>query len=176
MEYKLTTHEAVRLFDVWCRELEAAPGIRSVENGSIHLDSVPSTTEHAHGQRLEHAMDGSLLIVWYVAAGEASSRAIREAAAATSVMGLPRQLYTGRLIDILRSRDGTVYFKVRSIERIDETTHQPAFRSFNPSKGQLIEMTINPAAAAVAEASISTHAVTSFGRNTHAIQDSSRQL
>jgi hypothetical protein len=150
MEYRLTAHEAVRLFDIWRRELDGAPEARAVENGQIRLDSVASPTHSARGQRTQHAMDGALVIVWYRAANPATARAVREASVATELMGLPRQLYTGKLIDILRGSDGTVYFKLRAIERIDETTHQPAFRSFNPSKGGLIEMVINPSAATVA--------------------------
>lgn len=150
MEYRLTAHEAVRLFDIWRRELEASPGSRAVENGQIRLDSVASPQQAVRGQHTQHAMDGALVVVWYRAANPATPRAVREASIATEVMGLPRHLYTGKLIDILRAMDGTVYFKLRAIERVDETTHQPAYRSFNPSKGQLVEMVINPSAATVA--------------------------
>jgi hypothetical protein len=122
--------------------LSANPAARAVEQGGIKLDAVPS----ARGA--VHTMDGALVIVWYRAANEPTERAIREAAVATQVMNLPRQLYTGKLIDIKRGADGTVYFKLMAIERRDESRNgMPAFRSFNPSKGQLIEMVINPSAA-----------------------------
>jgi hypothetical protein len=141
------------MFEAWLRELEASPGLRAVEGGHIKLDSVPSPAHPVPGVRTEHAMDGALVIVWYKAQySEATARAIQEAATATAMMHLPRQLYTGRLIDLLRARDGSVYFKLRAIERLDEATHAPAYRSFNPSKGQLIEMTVNPTAANQAEA------------------------
>jgi hypothetical protein len=143
MEYRLTGNEAVRLFDVWRRELDGTPELRTVESGNIKLDSIA---------RGHHAMDGAVVIVWYRAAYAPTARAVREAAVATELMGLPRHMYSGKLIDILRASDGTVYFTLRAIERIDERTHQPAFRSFNPAKGQLIEMVINPSAATVSAA------------------------
>ena len=148
MEMKLTSAEAVRLFDIWAAELSADPARRAVETGEIKLDSVPT----ARGA--VHTMDGALVYVWYRAANEPTERAIREAHVATAIQNLPRQLYTGRLIDIVRGADGTVYFKVMASERRDEARQgMPAFRSFNPSKGQLIEMTINPSAATVAATS-----------------------
>jgi hypothetical protein len=150
MEFRLTVNEASRMFEAWRRELEATPGLRAVEGGQIRLDSIPSPAHPVRGVRTEHAMDGSLVIVWYVAHLAATERAIREAATATGMMRLPRHLYTGRLIDILRAADGSVYFKVRTVERIDEATHQPAYRSFSPSKAQLAEMILNPSAASVA--------------------------
>jgi hypothetical protein len=147
MEFKLTSEEAVRMFGIWQGELVRVPGTRAVENGEIKLDSVPS----ARGA--VHTLDGALVYVWYRAANEPTERAIREASVATQVMNLPRQLYTGRLIDIMKGADDTIYFKVMTVERRDESRNgMPAFRSFNPSKGQLIEMTINPTAATVAAA------------------------
>lgn len=135
MEIKLTAAEAVRMFGIFRAEMERTPGIRSVENGHIVLDAVPS------GPGAVHQMNGSLVEVWYRAANPASARAIAEAHRATVEFGLPRQLYTGRLIDIKRGSDGTVYFLVKAIQR-----EGAGFRAFNPSKGQLLEMTINPSA------------------------------
>jgi hypothetical protein len=149
VEFKLTDVEAVRMFDIWYNELHRGdPTVRRVENGEIKLDTVPS----ARGA--VHLMDGALVQVWYRAANEPTERAIREASVATQVMNLPRQMYTGRLIDILKhGTDGTIYFKLMTVERRDESRNgMPAFRSFNPSKGQLIEMTINPTAATIAAA------------------------
>ena len=147
MEFKLTALEAVRMFNIWHDEMVAHPGVRAVEGGEIKLDSVPST------RGAVHPMDGALVFVWYRAANPPTERAVREAQVATQVMNLPRQLYTGKLIDILKGADGTVYFKVMAVERRDESRNgMPAFRSFNPSKGQLIEMTINPTAATIAAA------------------------
>lgn len=144
MEIKLTSAEAVIMFDTWHRELNSNRAARAVEGGAIKLDAVPS----ARGA--VHQMDGALVYVWYRAANEPTERAIREAQVATVVMNMPRQLYTGKLIDILKGADGTVYFKVMAVERRDEARNgMPAFRSFNPSKGQLIEMTINPSAATI---------------------------
>lgn len=145
MEIKLTSAEAVVMFNAWYTELAANRTARAVESGHVKLDSVPST------RGAVHTMDGALVIVWYRAANEPTERAIREASVATQVMNLPRQMYTGKLIDIIKGADGTVYFKVMAVERRDERRQgMPAFRSFNPSKGQLIEMTVNPAAATLA--------------------------
>jgi len=139
MELKLTAAEAARMFEIWGHEIETHPGTRTVENGVVRLDAVPS----ARGA--VHQMNGSLVEVRYQAAFEPTARAIAEARRATVEFGLPRQLYSGRLIDIKRAVDGTVYFMVKAIQR-----EGAGFRCFNPSKGQLIEMTINPAAAALA--------------------------
>jgi len=125
------------MFELWRQEIERAPTVRTVEGGQIALDTVPSV------RGAVHQMNGSLVQVWYKAANPATAQAISEARRATVDFGLPRQLYTGRLIDILRGgTDGTVYFKVKAIER-----EGAGFRSFNPSKGQLLEMVINPSAA-----------------------------
>lgn len=136
MKIRLTYVEATRMFEIWRAELDAHADLRAVENQQVKLDSVPST----HGA--VHAMDGSLVEVWYLATKPPTSRAIAEARRATDEFGLPRQLYSGRLIDIKRAADGTVYFMVKAVQR-----EGAGFRCFSPSKGQLIEMTINPAGA-----------------------------
>jgi hypothetical protein len=136
MQIKLTVAEAARMFEIFRAEMDANPGLRAVENGNVVLDAVPSAPGAVH------QMNGSLVEVWYKAANPATPRAIAEARRATVEFGLPRQLYSGRLIDIKRGSDGTVYFMVRAIQR-----DGAGFRCFNPSKGQLLEMTINPAAA-----------------------------
>jgi len=142
MEIRLTVAEAARMFEVWRVELEnsSTSGQRAVENGQVILDSVPS----ARGA--VHAMNGSLVEVWYRTDpnNTPTARAIDEARRATVEFGLPRQLYSGRLVDIKRGADGTVYFMVKAIQR-----DGAGFRCFNPSKGQLLHMTINPAAAAL---------------------------
>jgi hypothetical protein len=137
MEIKLTAEAASRMFGIWRAELEANPRARAVENGEVKLDTVPSAVGAVH------LMDGSLVEVWYKASKPPTERAIREASEATQMMHMPRQRYTGKLIDIKRGADGTVYFLVRALERREEGTGMPAFRAFNPSKGQVLEMTIN---------------------------------
>jgi hypothetical protein len=138
MEFKLTVAEAARMFEIWRQEIEAGVSVRAVENGQIKLDSVPST------RGAEHQLDGSLVEIWYRAANPSTPIAIQQAHRATVEFGLPRQLYSGRLVDIKRGADGTVYFLVKAIQR-----DGAGFRTFNPSKGQLLEMTINPAAASL---------------------------
>lgn len=135
MKIRLTLAEAARMFEIWRAELDARADLRAIENGQVKLDSVPS----ARGA--VHQMDGSLVEVWYRATKAATPRAIAEARRATEEFGLPRQLYSGRLIDIKRAADGTVYFMVKAVQR-----EGAGFRCFSPSKGQLVEMTINPAA------------------------------
>jgi len=145
MEIRLTVHEAVRMFGIWQRELSASQNSRVVEGGSIQLDAVPSC------RGAVHQMNGSLVVVWYRAANAPTARAIREASVATQMMNLPRQLYMGKLIDIKKGADDTVYFLVRSMTRQDSANdNAPAYRAFNPSKGELIEMIINPSAATIA--------------------------
>lgn len=137
-EMTVTQAVAVRLFDSWMRRLETVPTQRTCAGGQIRLDTVPSE------RGAVHQMDGSIVRIHYHAANQPTERAIREASVAVG-MGMSRRVYTGKLIDIKRGADGTVYFKVRTVERRDERHgHQPAFRTFNPSKGQLIEMVINP--------------------------------
>jgi len=139
MEIKLTMGVAARMLEIWMAQLEANRRTRSVEGGAVKLDSVPS----ARGA--VHRLDGSVVQVVYKAANPPTERQIREAEVATRVV--PRQQYTGRLIDIKRGQDGTVYFLVKAIERRDEdNSDEPAFRTLNPSKGRVFEMTINPAA------------------------------
>jgi hypothetical protein len=138
-EIRITAEVAVQLFNTWMTRLEERPDQRTAELGMIKLDTVPSINGAVH------QMDGSIVRVYYKAAEEPTARAIREAAEATETLGLSRRVYTGRLIDIMRGKDGTVYFKVRTVERRDERhNNQPAFRAFNPSKGQLLEMVFNP--------------------------------
>lgn len=134
MKIRLTVAEAARMFEIWRGEIDVHAGLRAVENGEVKLDTVPS----ARG--VVHQMDGSLVEVWYSAAKAPTARAIAEARRATVEFALPRQLYSGRLIDIKRAGDGTVYFMVKAVQR-----EGAGFRCFSPSKGQLIEMTINPA-------------------------------
>jgi hypothetical protein len=139
MKIRLTPVEATRMFELWRQEMDARSDMRAVENGQVKLDSVPSTCGAVH------QMDGSLVEVWYRAANLPTTQAIAEAHRATVEFGLPRQLYSGRLIDIKRGADGTVHFLVKAIQR-----DGAGFRCFNPSKGQLLEMTINPAVAQLA--------------------------
>ena len=144
------------MFEIWYAE-KFTHATRSLENGSVKLDSVPSPVYRrghaACGPRTVHAMDGSTVIVWYRAANPPTALAIREAEVSTRVTAMPRQLYVGRLIDILRGQNGTVYFKCRTVTRQDIAhDREPAYRTFNPSKGQLLEMTINPSAEALAGA------------------------
>lgn len=136
-EMVVTQAVAVRLFDTWMRRLEANPTQRSCAGGQIKLDSVPSE------RGAVHTMDGSVVRIYYKAANPPTARAVREASRVVE-MGMSRRVYTGKLIDIKRGADGTVYFKVRTVERVDESSGAMAFRAFNPSKGQLLEMVINP--------------------------------
>lgn len=136
MELRLTQPVAVRMLDAWAAFLEANPGVRALEDGSVKLDSAPQASPFIP------AMDGSTVIAWYRAGGEATPQAIEEARIATEVMGLPRSLYVGKLIDIRKGANGS-YMRLRTITR-QTATGQPAYRTLNPSKGQLIELLINP--------------------------------
>lgn len=155
MELRLTHEAAIRVFALWYQFLVDHPGARALEDGTIKLDSVPIdsvTATHASRNPLQHAMDGSTVIAWYRAGRPATVRAIEEARNATQVLGLPRSLYVGKLIDIRRNQaDRTIYMKMRTITR-NGADGSPQFRTLNPSKGTLTELLINPTAADMAGA------------------------
>jgi hypothetical protein len=121
------------------------PGIRLLQNNQIKLDSKPSVRGAVHDN------DGSTCLAWYVAGNRSTERAIREGREWSEVMQMPRHLYPGKLIDILRGSNG-VYIKIRTMSRRDEShDNSPAFRSFNPSVGRMIALVINPSEALIAE-------------------------
>jgi hypothetical protein len=146
MELRLTQAAAVQVITAWAAYLEANPGIRAVEGGGVKLDSAPQASPYVP------AMDGSTVIAWYKAdpTAEVSAQAIAEANMATNVMGLPRTLYVGKLIDIRRGANGA-YLKLRTITRLT-AGGAPAYRTFNPAKGQLIELIVNPTPADLSSA------------------------
>lgn len=154
MKIRLTLAEAARMFEIWRAELDARADLRAIENGQVKLDSVPS----ARGA--VHAMDGSLVEVWYKRdqRNEVTARQIAEARRATEEFGLPAELYSGRLIDIKRAADGTVYFMVKAVQR-----EGAGFRCFSPSKGQLLEMSIYPPGAQTGSGIQPAHAATAQG-------------
>lgn len=105
----------------------------------VKLDSVPSMPGSVH------RFDGSTVTVWYQSSGRTpTARQIREASAATN-LGIPTGRYTGKIVDVKRARDGTVYVLCGGIlERRDEANDgMPAFRAFSPSKGQVLNLSIN---------------------------------
>jgi hypothetical protein len=138
MELRLTQAAAVQVITSWAAFLSANPNIRVLEGGGIKLDSAPQATPYVPN------MDGSTIIAWYKADPNAvpTAKAIEEARMATQVLGLPRGLYVGKLIDIRMGANGA-YLKCRTITRQTETG-APAYRTFNPSKGTLLELLINP--------------------------------
>lgn len=144
-EIRITQSVGRRMFDLWRQELDTT-NARSVESGHVKLDTVPSPPPRmrARGSHTEHAMDGSTVIVWYIAGRRASQRAIREASEATEMMHLPRHLYVGKIIDVLRNQEGQPYILCRTITRRDSGSGQAAFRAFNPQVGNFVEMVINP--------------------------------
>ncbi len=80
---------------------------------------------------------GSLLFVSYNAGRKPTDRAQREAARAKSA-GIARRHFTGRLTSIAKNEHGEFYFTIYTPERDDETVpSQEAYRSFNPSLGDL---------------------------------------
>lgn len=105
----------------------------------VKLDSVPSMPGAVH------KFDGSTVTVWYRSANKPTDRQIREATVAVGMMGIPRDRFTGKLIDARRTKDGSVFFLCGGVlERRDEGNNgMPAFRAFNPSKGQVLSMSIN---------------------------------
>lgn len=139
MQLRITAATAVQMFNAWATFLEGHPGIRVLEDGSVKLDTAPQATPFVPN------MDGSTIIAWYKSDPNAvtSERAIAEARMATQELGLPRSLFVGKLIDIKRGANG-VYMKCRTITR-QTADGKPAYRTFNPAKGTIIELLINPA-------------------------------
>lgn len=137
--------EAVEFFDRLCAELETTGG-RELVGGTVKLDSVPSMPGSIH------KFDGSTVTVWYRVCAKPSARQIREATVAVQMLGMPQERHTGKLVDVKRAKDGSVFFLCGGVlERRDEANDgMPAFRAFNPSKGQVLGMTVN------CEAAIST--------------------
>jgi hypothetical protein len=153
MEFRLTQQAAVQMLDAWERHLATNPGLRALEDGTILLDSAAVVPVNPAVPRTPFvpAMDGSVIIAWYRASEEPTAQAIAEARMATQVLGLPRELYVGKLISIQRGKDRTVYLKCRTITR-QNASGEPAYRTLNPSKGQLVELLINPTQADIASA------------------------
>jgi hypothetical protein len=144
-EIRITQSVGRRMFTLWREELDIT-NARSVESGHVKLDAVPSPPprQRTRGSHTEHAMDGSTVIVWYIAGREATQRAIREASEATEMMHLPRHLYVGKIIDVLWNQGGQAYIVCRTITRRDSGSGHAAFRAFNPYVGNFVEMIINP--------------------------------
>ena len=165
MQIKINTpQEAVEFFDNLRLELEATAS-RNLMGGKVRLDAVPSMPGSVH------RFDGSTVTVWYKSGAKATERQLREAAVAVELMGMPRERYTGKLLDIKRGKDGSVYFLCGGVlERRDEANNgMPAFRAFNPSKGQVLSMVINTEVAVTQSVSIARFPVQAGVRSSNGV-------
>lgn len=93
------------------------------------------------GQRLpagvEHARNGSLVTLWYKAMHAPTKRQLAEANLAVKVMGIPRRRYTGRLVDVFRHSNGSLYCLLMDVlERHTQKGAHP-FRMMNLDDGDL---------------------------------------
>ena len=134
MQIKATGAEASVMFRQLYAEKQYTDD-RFLMGGAIALDSV-------RDGKTAHKFDGSNIVLYYKASGKTTERAKKEASTALS-MGLPREMFIGTLIDIKENKDQQVYFLVRALTRQDENG-KPCFRAFNPTKGDILEIIINP--------------------------------
>ena len=118
---------------------------RLLQNGQVKLDTEPSV------RGVTHLNYGSVCLAWYVAGNRSNARQVRESSEWAAIMQMPRHLYPGKLIDIMRGRNG-VYLKIRTMSRRDERhENTPAYRNFNPAVGTMLALIINPSEAILAE-------------------------
>lgn len=134
MQIKATGAEAAVMFRQMYSE-KIRTDERLLLGGAVAIDSVRETGK-------AHAYDGSTVVLWYKSSGKPTARAEKEAQVSTD-MGIPRQMFMGKLIDIKLNKDQQVYFLVRAINRQGDDG-KPCFRAFNPTKGDVLEITINP--------------------------------
>lgn len=87
--------------------------------------------------------EGASLLVSYVAGREPTDRAVREAARSEAA-GIPRRAFFGKLHRVWRTKGrGEVVLTVLCENRDDERTgRQEAYRTFNPSLGTLLGVTV----------------------------------
>lgn len=86
--------------------------------------------------------EGADLFVSYVAGRAPTDRAIREAQRATRA-GQARRHFTGKLHRVWRTQKGEAVLTVLTPDRDDERTGaQEAYRTFNPSLGTLLGVTV----------------------------------
>lgn len=106
---------------------------------TITLDSVRYP---GFGQRLpagtSHARDGNLATFWYKACHKPTAAQIAAADRAVRVQGIPRQRYTGRLVDVFK-HNGSLYALLMDVQERDHTGAKRAlnFRMMNLDDGNL---------------------------------------
>lgn len=92
-------------------------------------------------QRLQGAHHGAMVFVSYVAGRPASPTAIAQAQRARRA-GISRRHFTGALVNVGMNRKGQVYVTFLVNERDGANGKGPAYRSFNPSLGNLVSMDV----------------------------------
>lgn len=88
-------------------------------------------------QKLENVPAGAHVLVAYFAGREPTPRAIHEASRAREA-GIPLHHYTGILTSVWTTRHGDIVFTVYVNERDGREGNPGAYRTFNPSLGDLL--------------------------------------
>lgn len=105
----------------------------------IVLDSVRYP---GFGKRLPagttHKRDGALATFWYRACHKPTAAQIAAADRAVRIQGIPRQRYTGRLVDVFKHK-GTLYALLMDVQERDTNGTKKAlnFRMMNLDDGNL---------------------------------------
>jgi hypothetical protein len=90
------------------------------------------------GARSKHALNGSRVTLWYKAAHKPTASQIAKAEYATKTLRIPRQRYTGTLVDVFRHK-GTLYTLLAGVLERDREAgkHAVNFRMMNLDDGTL---------------------------------------
>jgi hypothetical protein len=144
-----------RVYDLFYRIAEAVKrtaGTRKIDNtirllpytgaAKLRRIAVDTTAYPGFGHSLNkgesHKLNGSKVTLWYKACHAPTAEQIAKASYAVKTLGIPRQRYTGTLIDVFIHK-GTLYSLLGGVLERDREKgkHQFNFRMFNLDDGEL---------------------------------------